>query len=404
MNKEIIVFFKRIIRKVFPWVINIKARIHGNRIIKLSPLPFREYCEAAGDKYTVVEKSQDRMVYEPAYYNKSEGQEHFFHSHEIYIAELTDVCAHGGTGIIISKGNALTDLCVNDPENRVNYTSGGIRRSSRNAFFLEAAQEIDEIDEAVSMCGLAASNYYHLTFEILSRYGYVKEYLGDRRVPVLLDEDAGKYPQFVDLVKTVLGDVQIKYVPLYKRVHCKKLIYPSMNIWMPMNVRKKNDFRLSDNLIAYSAIENIRNAARPLMKQQSDLKIFVSRKNTETSRVANEKELVELFKQAGYKIVCTEELSYGEQVELFSSASVIVGASGAALANLVYCQEGTAFGCIIPQKYNFCIYSSIARMVGCKELYLDAVVSHRGRTLSTEQYDVDESECVDFINSIGNLL
>ena len=94
----------------------------------------------------------------------------------------------------------------------------------------------------------------------------------------------------------------------------------------------------------------------------------------------------------------------GVEVELFSSAACIVGSSGAALANVVYCNPGTVLGCVIPRKYEFCIYSSIAHVVGCKELFYDAKVSKAGSAISNEQCIVDLNECKQYIRKLDLLV
>ena len=399
-----------IVRKIFPpfdiFCIKYLAKKNGNKIVRLEPKPIKEYCVESRGKVTIVEEGQNRGVYEPAYYLKSNDKEYLVESQEIYIAEMTDVTVHGGTGIIITENYALTDIVANDVDNRVKYEAGAIRRGRKKTFYIEMDKNVESIERAISLCGLASSNYYHLTFEILSRYEYVKKILGENDVWVLLGEDARKYPQYEELINCVLKGVHIKYIPQYKGIRCKKLIYPSMNTWMPMNVMRKYDFRISDNCIAESAVSNIRKATKDIRIDiaDKDNKIFISRKNSQLSRVVNEKEVAALFERKGYKIVCTEDFGYEEQVRLFSSASCIVGASGAALTNLVYCNKGTVFGCIIPQKYKFCIYSSIAHMVGCKCLYLDAKVTKMGTAISTEQYMVDLDQCYGYIDELERMI
>ena len=380
------------------------AKKYGNIILRLSPRSFAEHCSLTGDKLTIIEKEQDRIVFEPAYYGKSESREHRFKSPPIYIAELSDVYVHGGTGLVIQGERALTDIFANDVDNRVDLAFGTIRRAEKERLYLETHPRAEEMDGAVNLCGLAASNYYHLTFEILSRYGYVKKYLGDRRIPVLISEGAKRFPQLQELTRTVLANAEIIYIPEYRRVHCARLIQPSMNTWMPLNVRRKKDFRISDNLIAKSAADHIRETAEAYRQEKSGRKIFISRKNATVKRVRNEAEVAELFRRNGYEIICTENLTYREQVELFSSAACIVGASGAALTNLVYCHPGTVFGCIIPEKYEFCIYSTIAHMAGCKVLFLDAKVTRPRRTMAAEQCRVDSGECEGYIKRLDEMI
>lgn len=398
----------RIILRIFPPLdilrINYFAWKRSNIILKFNPISFAEYCEVSGDRITIVEDAQARSVYQPEYFPQGDEKEYEFNSPAVYIAELKNVTVHGSSGLVFTEKKVLTDISANDTENRVQYRSGTIRRGNKKYFYVETSKDVDELDEAINLCGFAASNYYHLTLEILSRYEYVRRYVGDRNIPVLLDEDARRFPQYVELIGKVLADAKVIFVPEYKRIKCKNLIYPSMNTWMPMNVRKRNDFRIADNLIAHSAITNIQKAAKEYRLSQGDRKIFISRKNASFSRIVNESEVAQLFKDNGYDVVCTEALTYRQQVELFSSARCIVGATGAAFTNVIYCNPGTVFGCIIPRKYEFCIYSSIAHMVSCKELFLDAKVCRRDRAMSAEQYRVDMAECRQYINRLDWML
>ena len=220
---------------------------------------------------------------------------------------------------------------------------------------------------------------------------------------ILLDEGAKKFPQFKELIETVLPAERIVYVPIFSLVNCKEVIYPSMNTWMPLNVKKKDMFRISDNLIAESAVQNIREAASRYIKKKSNRKLYISRRNSVVSRIKNASEVEKLFKEDGFELVCTEDYSYQEQVALFSSACCIVGASGAALTNLIYCNPGTVFGCIIPKQYNFFIYSTIADIVGCKMLFFNPEISKETRYTATDEYHIDIDECEKYIRELNKM-
>lgn len=386
------------------FTINYLAAKNANIILRLKPTSFADYSKSSECKITIVEDEQERIVYQPEYFPCGEAKEYQFKSYSIYIAELKNVIVHGGSGLVIAGDKVLTDISENDVENRVKYRSGPIRRGNKKYFYIETSKDEDHLDVAINLCGLAARNYYHLTFELLSRFEYVKPFIGDKDIPVLLDESVRIFPQYIELIKTVLKDAKVIYVPECKKIRCKFLIQPSMNTWMPMNVRKKNDFRMADNIVAYSAVTNIRKAAEAYMLPKGDKKVFISREHAGFSRIVNEKEVAQLFKDNGYEVVCTEELTYRQQVELFSSATCIVGASGAALTNVVYCNSGTVFGCIMPRKYGFCSYSTIGYMNGCKELFIDARVPLPGLAISTEKCLVNLDDCKIYVEKLEEMI
>jgi hypothetical protein len=68
-------------------------------------------------------------------------------------------------------------------------------------------------------------------------------------------------------------------------------------------------------------------------------KLFISRAGTSQAharRLLNEDEIAGLAREQGFEIVRCEELSFEAQVTMFSEASIIVGAHGAGLANLIF--------------------------------------------------------------------
>ena len=75
---------------------------------------------------------------------------------------------------------------------------------------------------------------------------------------------------------------------------------------------------------------------RPLYRGR---RLFISR--TGGRSIANEPEVLDVLTSFGFETIRTERLSLLEQIQLFASAEVVVGAHGAGFSNLVFCQTGT---------------------------------------------------------------
>jgi capsular polysaccharide biosynthesis protein len=70
-------------------------------------------------------------------------------------------------------------------------------------------------------------------------------------------------------------------------------------------------------------------------------RIYVSRLMASRRRVANEQQVIELMEDAGFECVCLEDLTFGQQVEMFSNCSKLVTIHGAAIANSVFMPPGS---------------------------------------------------------------
>ncbi|SFO34808.1 Protein of unknown function [Pseudobutyrivibrio sp. JW11] len=346
------------------------------------------------------------MVYKADYYPDIKGEEHYCDSPEIYICKLKDVVVIGGSAVMMADEYALTDVCDNYKDDRVDYIAGPILKADRNDFYIEVSKDIRSIkNTVVNLSGLAASNYYHLTIELLSRFKYIQDNIKNEEYVVLLDKDAEKYPQYCSLIKRILGEQKIEFIDFGERLFCNKVIYPSVNTWMPFNVKSNLYFCISDNIISKSAVYNVRNNIHiEATDKNKRRKIFISRRNSGFSRLENEEDVAALFVEYGYEIICLEKVSYADQVRLFAEASCIVGASGAALTNVIYCKSDAVIGCFIPRKYNFYIYSSMAHMIGCKVLFFDADVVNSSFAFSAESCKVNLKKCRQYIKLLEKLM
>ena len=70
-------------------------------------------------------------------------------------------------------------------------------------------------------------------------------------------------------------------------------------------------------------------------------RLYVSRRSAVFRRVVEEDAVVARLERRGFEVIECETMSVAEQRRRFREAAVVVGAHGAGLANLVYCQPGT---------------------------------------------------------------
>lgn len=89
-------------------------------------------------------------------------------------------------------------------------------------------------------------------------------------------------------------------------------------------------------------------------------RFYIDRRDAANRILHNEDVLVEILEQQGFAIIQLEYLSFDEQARLFSSAEYIIGAHGAGLANMVFCQPGTKIIELMPHTLLRWCYRQIA--------------------------------------------
>ena len=102
-------------------------------------------------------------------------------------------------------------------------------------------------------------------------------------------------------------------------------------------------------------------------------RLWVSRKNSGKRRISNEEVLLPLLNEHGFESVYSEDLSFVDQMELFSQASVIVGMHGAGLTNMLVAKPGATILEIRRRDddSNNC-YFALASAIGHEYWYLQA--------------------------------
>lgn len=70
-------------------------------------------------------------------------------------------------------------------------------------------------------------------------------------------------------------------------------------------------------------------------------RIYISRSDSKIRNITNESELEAELQQYGFKTVVLSKLSTIEKIILFSNAESVISATGAGLANLLFCKPGT---------------------------------------------------------------
>ncbi|MGV1869099.1 glycosyltransferase family 61 protein [Agrobacterium rosae] len=115
--------------------------------------------------------------------------------------------------------------------------------------------------------------------------------------------------------------------------------------------------------------------------QRGERRIYVSRSKARARHILNEKEIIPILDRFGFETVHCEDLSFAEQVKIFSQASIIIGPHGAGLTNMMFMQCGAAVLEIHPHNttVNNC-YFAMASAFHHRYFYMlpdNALSSHR---------------------------
>ena len=207
-------------------------------------------------------------------------------------------------------------------------------------------------------------------------------------------ENIESYRKILNIIlKAAKIDLPIVFVNKYQEVFAEEVLYiNNLNNVVFNNQNKLSSLEYSHFSVSF--LTNIRNvlirSVNPVKSLYS--KIFLVRKLGQL-RQYNQDEVLSYFKTQGFQPVYLEEYSFDEQIALFKHADFIVGPSGAAWTNLIFCKAGCkGISWLSEPLSEFSVFSSLARIFECDL-----------RFVLTDQITDEENIHSDYVINVADL-
>jgi capsular polysaccharide biosynthesis protein len=238
--------------------------------------------------------------------------------------------------------------------------------------------------EVAGRLGLLASrgdsNYYHFLIDVLPRLGILEQTEGvETPEQWYVPSQASFQRELLDMMKVPLDRrIDSDEVP---HVAGEMLVVPGL----ASVVKEKNPPWVVEFLRARLMADVVPSSVRR--------PVYISRTaGTNNRAVLNEDELVAMLQRREFDVVDPSELSVRAQIETFASASLIVSAHGAALANLVFATPGAGVVELFPPGAVLPDYWRLAHSAGLEYRFLSTWPPRgrrdRGRAIVSD-IDVD---------------
>lgn len=293
--------------------------------------------------------------------------------HDIRMIKFSNVIITGNSDMVVDNDNkcVISDYCYNIKEDVV-FIDGLLYRQKKHLCTLRTnfKRIQDTFPSGIMISGKFSTNYYHQAIENLNRIMLIDIALIPEDVPIIIDESVLNVPSFKCIFELLKGKTQRAFITIKpNKLYCIESLYcfDHINNIAP-HTAKVNAF---DHLFVYDPIF-IKRQRDILLTNMANMdtpkRIFISRQNSKY-RHFNEKEVFDVLKRYEFQEVCPELYTFEEQIALFYNAEFIVGGTGAAFTNLVFCNSNCKVICLISRNIELPIFSTIAYINGAKLWY-----------------------------------
>ncbi len=226
---------------------------------------------------------------------------------------------------------------------------------------------------AAAFTDACAPNYAHWLTEVLPRINLFCRTNPDVTIPLIVD--AGLHPNLEESLRAVAGDeAEIIRLGPDDAALVKRLIVTSPAGYIPFDRRGSAQSGHSHGIFSPYALALMgKHLGSVLERPVTALPTrFFLQRNSPIRTMRNEQQLAEKLVSRGFSVIQPECLSFAEQYHLFANAEVIVGATGAGLANLVFCpQSARLIICFsIHPRHSYGYWQNMAAALGNKVNYV----------------------------------
>lgn len=312
------------------------------------------------------------------------------------------------SSVVMDENKIIIERILAPDQKIVNYSSGHIVDHSQEFAYVKRYLSSISTEKGIAIFGNGASNYYHWIIEILPKLQFVDELPEEyRSYPLLVSDEILKIPSMEYALNLFRNGREVIYLDSKKVNIINDLVWITSPNNLPFNLRRNNKFKTNYTKINKKTLNYVRTVAFShalvghVEKNYFD-KIFFSRKTER--RNYNQDEVYECLSRHGFVKIFMEDLSFVEQVRTVYNAQIIVGPTGAAWTNLIFCRPGTKALCWMAEEIgDFSAFSTIAWLydVDLRYITYKADVIYVS-DLYQKDYKIDVCEIEKHIQEINN--
>ena len=249
---------------------------------------------------------------------------------EVANAELAGPAAVGfdEKGNIIQETTAPIYSTENHLEENVSLRTLALRNLSKSS--------VPQVDTACSLINNYSKNYWYWMIHSLTRLEGVEFYHQQTGTKPVIIIEANPTLWQTDSLKLLGYEPKDCIHWNNSRIQVKKLIISSYR--KQYDKVYTIDSPLASRWIRQRMLGN-------LSEDRSEIffspKVFISRRKAFSRQIVNENDVIEALATLGFVAYSLEEMSFLDQVRLFSQAKIIVAPHGAGLTNMIFAQNLT---------------------------------------------------------------
>lgn len=259
------------------------------------------------------------------------------------------------------------------------------------------------IEEGIHLTKEYNENYFHAICELGIKLAFIDKYnLFNKNIPLIISGSLhNNILSFFDVMN--VNKRRIIKLEQGKRTSVRKLYYLSDITVIANSYNRKGDEQTT--VLPSALLKLVRKRVLKVVcsgetvKNSAIRRVYISRNGGYSGirKLVDEKEVEQYLAKRDFEIIKISELSFDEQVRLFSSADLIVAPTGAAMTNLLWCRPSAKVLIFYPDhpRSNTFFWKCIADCVG---LDLDILY---GRCVGEIQLGFPHSDYEMDVNDIG---
>ena len=265
---------------------------------------------------------------------------------------------------------------------------------------IDAASKVEVLDVAAVFTDSCAPNYAHWLTEVLPRIHAGVEAGLSESVPFVID--SGLHSNIFSSAKLLAEKHRLIELQKESSLHVNNLYMVGSAGYIPFDRRPSLRDDYSHGMFSSVALKSMKAKLSSLLGPAGAEypKKIILRRNSGARAMKNEERLALLLQDMGFSAVYPEKLTFEQQYHLFSGAECVVGATGAAMANLIFCQPSCrVIICISSHKsHSFGYWVNMASAVDNNITYvMGPVVGPRNQGIHAD-FVIDVNDVVKAIN------